>query len=103
MDRQEYFNFVKALFTDMEALIHRKNNDYSLVSNPFSNFEASLDFGVDPLTGLSLRMGDKFERIKTFCREGKLQAEGVEDAYRDLIGYSCIALAMLAKRKVEGV
>ena len=40
----------------------RKNSDYtggSENSNPFANFDESLEFGVDPLTGICVRMADK--------------------------------------------
>jgi hypothetical protein len=41
------------------------------------------------------------KRVQTYCKRGELQAsnEGIEDAFEDLIGYSTIALAMLAGRK----
>ena len=47
-----------------------------------------------------LRMGDKMQRVKSYCKQGKLQVpgEGVEDCFYDFIGYSLIALAMLKER-----
>jgi len=79
------------------SLMEKKNNDYTAGVSPFANFEQSTNYGVDPIVGLSIRMGDKMKRIETFCKNGKLEVdnEGVEDAYKDLIGYSLIALAML--------
>jgi hypothetical protein len=75
----------------------------SSCDNPFANFDGSSEFGIDPLLGLSLRMQDKFQRIKSFCRDGELavneKGDTVRDIYRDLIGYSLIALGMLERRK----
>jgi hypothetical protein len=88
------------------SLTADKNNDYtggSSCDNPFANFDGSSEFGIDPLLGLSLRMQDKFQRIKSFCRDGELavneKGDTVRDIYRDLIGYSLIALGMLERRK----
>ena len=42
-------------------------------------------------------MQDKMQRIEAYLKSGKLEVpgEGVDDAFRDLIGYSCLALGML--------
>ena len=98
---EEYLEFVKQTFDEMYELIKKKNNDYTNGSGPFANFEQATHFGVDPLVGLSIRLGDKFQRLQTFCKTGSLavQGEGVEDIFRDFIGYSCIALGMLKEAK----
>lgn len=104
MTKEEYLEFIDTTFKEMRDLIHRKNSDYTggqSNADPFSNFRQADDFGVNPLVGLNIRMGDKFQRIKAFSRDGKLsvKGEGVADAYRDLIGYSLIALGMLKEMK----
>ena len=81
----------------------QKNHDYSggddPNGDPLSNFRGSKDFGVAPITGLALRMGDKFKRIQTYIKTGKLKVEneGVKDAFRDLAVYSLLALALLSE------
>ena len=104
--KQRYFSFIDDTFADMKALIHRKNTDYTggdVVDDPFANFRQAEDFGVDPLVGLAVRMGDKVQRIKAFCRTGKLavENEGAADAFKDMIGYSLIALGMLAEKEMS--
>lgn len=83
----------------------RKNSDYtggSENSNPFANFDESSEFGVDPLTGICIRMADKFQRAKAYCNEGKLsvctEGDQAKDIFRDLIGYSLIALGMIERQ-----
>ncbi len=100
MSKEEYLFFVEQTFYDMQELIKKKNTDYTAGGGPFANFEESLSYGVDPLVGLSVRVGDKIQRLKSFCQSGKLEVEneGVEDIFKDLIGYSCIALGMLKER-----
>jgi len=102
--KTKYFQFIDKTFTDMRALIEKKNNDYTagaLESDPFRNFREAEQFGIDPLAGLSNRMNDKFNRVKSFCKTGDLavETEGVEDAFKDLIGYSLLALGMLEEQK----
>jgi len=83
-----------------------KNSDYTggeTCDNPFANFDKSTEFGVDPLTGICIRMQDKFQRAKAFCSDGSLsvntEGDKSKDIFRDLIGYSLIAIGMLERRK----
>ena len=46
-----------------------------------------------------MRLLDKVGRIKSFVKHGKLENEGIEDAYLDLIGYSLLALGILDEQK----
>jgi len=81
-----------------------KNSDYTggdTQDNPFENFDGSTDFGIEPLVGVALRMQDKFQRLKAFSRDGKLsldeKGDTTRDIFRDLIGYSLIAIGMLER------
>jgi hypothetical protein len=85
-------------------LTGRKNSDYTGgdgCNNPFANFDASVEFDVDPLTGICVRMQDKFQRAKAFCAAGSLEVntdgDKAKDIFRDLIGYSLIAIGMLER------
>ena len=104
-DKEWWFNFQSETFSDIVTLTRKKNDDYTGgadTPNPFANFDESNEFGVDPLIGLSVRMGDKMQRLKSFCNAGlSLETKGdtVADIFKDLIGYSAIALGMLERRK----
>ena len=73
--------------------------------NPFANFDGSSEFGVQPLTGVCIRMQDKFQRAKAFCNDGQLKVvtngDQSKDIFRDLIGYSLIAIGMLERAESE--
>jgi len=101
MTKEEYFVFLDKLNARLVEKVRAKNADYTAGGGPFANFEESAAFGVDPLVGLSVRIGDKIQRLKSFCKLGELQVknEAIEDVFQDLIGYSWIALAMLEERK----
>ena len=101
MNKADYTNFVNSMFQDMETLIREKNADYSPGDDPFANFRISEEIGIDPLKGLFLRIQDKLQRFKAWAATGELRVagEGLEDVFKDLIGYSCLALGMLEERE----
>lgn len=104
LNKQEFIQITDANLSRIKSIIEKKNNDYAggkVETDPFKNFRESEDFGVKPLIGLSIRMGDKFQRLKTFCKEGQLKVdnEGIEDVFFDMIGYSLLALGMIEEGK----
>lgn len=104
-NKEWWFAFQHNTFEDLKELTKKKNNDYTggrEHSNPFANFDEADSFGVDPIIGLSLRIGDKMQRLKAFCNAGlSLETKGdtVADIFKDLIGYSTLALGMLERKK----
>jgi len=104
MDKSTYFNILEREVASILSLMKNKNKDYTAGGGPFANFEQAKEFGVEPLLGLSLRLGDKFKRVQSYFKNESLavKSEGIEDAYRDIIGYSLIALAMLHEKKMQG-
>ena len=104
MNREQFEEFSAETLETIHRLMQKKNADYAASDSPFANFEQSLEFGIDPLVGLFLRMGDKFQRLKAFTLNGQLQVENesVDDALKDIIGYAVIALGMLeAERQYQ--
>ena len=101
MTNEEYLAFAEEQCTKLITLIRKKNADYTNGGSAFSNFEGASEFGIDPLVGLSIRMSDKMQRLKSYCRQGKLQvnSEGVDDIFKDLIGYSLLGLGMLEQKR----
>ncbi len=101
MKKQQYFEFVEKLHTEMMTLVRAKNTDYTSGSDDaLANFKVSEELGVDPLVGLNIRLLDKIQRLKSYSVSGKLAVpeEGIADVYKDLIGYSWLALAMIHER-----
>jgi hypothetical protein len=103
-DKDWWDEFRQAEVDRILSLTADKNSDYTggeSTDNPFANFDGSSEFGVDPLIGVGIRMQDKFQRLKAFCRDGKLshdtKGDTIKDIYRDLIGYSLIALGMIER------
>jgi len=96
MTKEEFKEFRINTCQEINALMDQKNSDYTAGGSVFSNFEATEDIGVPALNGLIIRMLDKFQRVKSFAKSGALavEGEGVDDAFKDLIGYCLIALGM---------
>lgn len=91
---------IDEILDGVKAIMKAKNQDYTAGSgDPFANFRGAESFGMDPLAGLCLRMDDKFQRVKAYFQNGELavENEGLEDAFKDIIGYSVIALGMLSE------
>lgn len=103
MTQEEYLLFLHETFTEMEELIRRKNTDYTAGGSAFANFECSMGWGVDPFTGLMIRMEDKIQRLKSFVKSGSLEVkgEGIDDALKDVIGYSVLGLGMQKEKKMS--
>ena len=105
-DKDWWDKFRQEEIDSILAMTANKNSDYTggkTCDNPFANFDASTEFGVHPLTGICIRMQDKFQRAKAFCSEGSLQVttkgDQSKDIFRDLIGYSLIAIGMLEREE----
>lgn len=103
-DKDWWNNFRRETCDDILELTGAKNDDYTGgkgCDNPFSNFDGSIEFGISPLVGVALRMQDKFQRLKAFCKDGELslntKGDTVEDIYRDLIGYSLISIGLIRR------
>jgi|TARA_A100000171_G_C2111166_1_gene135135 hypothetical protein len=105
-DKDWWEEFRRAKVEEILELTGKKNADYTGARsepNPFQNFDLSSDFDVDPIVGVCVRMQDKFQRAKAFCKQGNLElndkGDTVEDIFKDLIGYSLIVIGMLERQK----
>jgi hypothetical protein len=101
MNKQQYAELVEKELDTIKQIVKAKNNDYTASSgSAFANFESTPDL-ASPFSGVLIRMGDKFQRLRTFAAKGQLQVagEGADDAARDVIGYALILLGMLADAK----
>ena len=100
MTNKQLIEYSEKLYAELTSVLAAKSNDYTGGDGAFANFNMASEYGVDPLVRLFVRMGDKVKRIQTYCKTGELKVshEGIEDAFKDIIGYSTIALAMLEER-----
>lgn len=89
------------ILEEMREMHMKKSQDYGEPTDPLANISAGADVvGIEPWRGCVIRIADKMQRIRSFCRDGALANEGFEDALMDLASYAIIALIMF--RRAEG-
>lgn len=77
----------------------RKSQDYGDPVDPLANVRAGAELvGIEAWRGCLVRMADKMQRIRSFCREGSLANEGFEDALLDLASYAVITLVLFREQ-----
>jgi len=103
MTREELIKLHEDTCNAARKTMIAKSKDYACnASDPFSNFNGSIVFEIEPPVGIILRIQDKLKRIFTFVKTGKLNVEneGVEDAIQDAINY-LILIKGLIRDKAE--
>ena len=101
MTKKEYLDLVSNTLQVVQAVVERKNNDYTAgTDDPFNNFRLSTLEGVSPEVGLMIRTQDKMQRLRTYIANGDLmvEGEGFEDAIHDVIGYMLILKGLMTER-----
>lgn len=84
------------LLDEMAELHSRKNHDYAGTSDPLKNLRRSQSIGIDPFTGVMIRLQDKWSRLEQFMQSGIMQVsnESVEDTLIDNAVYSLLAIIL---------
>jgi hypothetical protein len=100
MTKNEFNELVAHTLGDLMETLKKKQNDYTGGGDPFANFRLSTLEGVEPTTGLMIRVQDKMQRIRTYLKKGELfvDGEGFEDAIEDVIGYMLILKGLLREQ-----
>lgn len=88
------------LLAKIAELHSRKNHDYAGRGTPLRNFYKCKDMGIDPFTGVMVRLTDKWSRLESFMEQGNLEVrdESVEDTLMDNAIYSLLAILLLRER-----
>ena len=83
------------LLNEMRRLHESKSADYGSETDPLANIRQGAEFvGIEPWRGCMVRIADKVQRLKTYCRTGRLVHEGVRDTLLDLSAYSLLAIVL---------
>lgn len=100
MEFHGHSGFYKLLI-DMAKLHSRKNHDYAGKGNPLRNFYKCKEQGLAPWRGVMVRLSDKWSRLESFCRQGKLKVkdESVVDTLMDNAVYSLLAILLFQEEK----
>ena len=91
------------LLNEMRRLHESKSADYGSETDPLANIRQGAEFvGIEPWRGCMVRIADKVQRLKTFCRTGRLVHEGVRDTLLDLSAYSLLAIVLFDEGLADG-
>jgi hypothetical protein len=93
------------LLDEIAALHSRKSHDYAGEGDPFKNLIRSTAIGIDPFTGVMIRLQDKWSRLEQFMQSGVMQVsdESVEDTLMDNAVYSLIGIVLRRRAKEKTV
>jgi len=83
------------LLEEMAELHNSKSADYGSDTDPLANIRQGAEFvGIEPWRGCMVRIADKVQRLRTYCKTGRLVHEGVRDTLMDLAAYSLLAIIL---------
>lgn len=83
------------LLDEMRRLHESKSADYGSEDDPLANIRQGADFvDIEHWRGCMVRIADKVQRLRTYCRTGRLVHEGVRDTLLDLSAYSLLAIVL---------
>lgn len=83
------------LLEELRTLHLSKSQDYGSENDPLANIRQGAEFvGIEPWRGCMVRVADKVQRLRTYCRTGRLVHEGVRDTLLDLAAYSLLAIVL---------
>ena len=90
---------IREINNELETIRINKGHDYSGTQDTLDNLR---DFGF---LGVVVRIGDKYKRLKHFCKQGTLSVkdESIEDTCKDLINYALFALILHRQDKPDKV
>jgi hypothetical protein len=88
------------LLEEVRQLHLSKSQDYGSESDPLANIRQGAEFvGIEPWRGCMVRVADKVQRLRTYCKTGRLVHEGVRDTLLDLAAYSLLAIVLFDEAK----
>lgn len=83
------------LLDELRQLHLSKSQDYGSEADPLANIRQGADFvDIESWRGCMVRIADKVQRLRTYCRTGRLVHEGVRDTLLDLAAYSLLAIVL---------
>jgi hypothetical protein len=82
------------ILDECKELHRKKQADYGREHDPFANVRGSQEWGIESWVGSMVRATDKIRRLQQYAKKGHLMNEGVEDAFKDLINYTAIAMVL---------
>ena len=85
---------------EIRSLHLAKTQDYGADSDALKNIRDGADVvGIEPWRACLIRMADKMTRLRSYCHNGRVEFDGVEDTLLDMAAYAAIALVLFREAK----
>ena len=90
-----------ALLDKMADLHRAKAAGYSGEKDTWANFREAEAWGITPLAGCLVRMGDKYRRVQNLIRNpaNEQVGEALTDTLMDLAAYALIAICLIEEEE----
>jgi hypothetical protein len=85
----------QVLLDELQQLHDGKNSDYATDDDPLSNLRGAARMGVNPVTGVVIRLSDKWARIEQLIKGKSPKNESLRDSLMDNAAYSLLAIILL--------
>jgi hypothetical protein len=85
----------QALLDELLNMHNNKNHDYATDDDPLSNLRGAARLGVNPVTGVIIRLSDKWARIEQLAAGKVPKNESLRDSLMDNAAYSLLAVQLL--------
>lgn len=97
--KEAFLSDIKKTYEEGYKLILAKNKDYAGDNDPYQNFRNAEVVGVGIERAILVRIMDKISRIGNVLDAGTaVKSESIDDTLMDLINYSAILKAYIAKK-----
>jgi len=91
------------LLDEIKQMHISKSADYGSEVDPLANIRQGADFvDISAWKAALVRIADKVQRLRTYCRTGRLVHEGVRDTLLDLASYSLLAIVLHDEERNAG-
>ena len=87
------------LLKEIGELHDKKQKDYGTADDPFANVRGATEFGLPAAMGAFIAMSDIMTRIKSWCKNGSVENDTIEDSLKDMAVYSLIAYVLLEEEQ----
>jgi hypothetical protein len=93
-----------AFLTSLADLHKRKAADYGTGDDPFYNYEISAEMlDLPGWKSAAMRLAEKFARLSTLCKNGRLENEGAKELFSDMCLISAICWIMFERNENETI
>ena len=91
------------LLNKMRKVHDAKRHDYADVEDVFKNFRTSEMAGIPAWKGVAMRIGDKFSRLMSFCKQEELMVEdeSIGDTLIDMANYALICHILFYEKRYK--